>query len=186
MPSAVHTLPFETPAEVAEILSTCPNFTLIQSVEQLVELSTAGADQSGWNEVTYEVPGQGPFVEARVCRTKNGIAANYTDPYMRRRDPDCMVIGDGLPTNKKRFNDIFEHDFKEIRQETFDWLKSQELVIFPFFAGGSDHGLPAVVIAPANAGFFALGLALLQGMLAPDHCYDDFKARAVIYVAPPF
>jgi hypothetical protein len=47
-------------------------------------------------------------------------------------------------------------------------------------------GTDAVVIAPANAGFFALGLALLQGLLGPDEIPEDFNPKAVIYVAPPF
>jgi hypothetical protein len=40
----------------------------------------------------YDIPNRGKVVEALVCRVRNGISANYTEPYMRRRDPDCMVI----------------------------------------------------------------------------------------------
>jgi hypothetical protein len=39
--------------------------------------------------------------------------------------------------------------------------------VFPFIAGAAGKGIDAVVVAPANAGFFALGLALLQGILDP-------------------
>ncbi len=179
-------LPFNVPAEVTELLAACPGFALANSVDELVELSTRDADESGWHEVSYDVPGKGPFVEARVCRTKNGVAANYTHPYMRRRDPDCMVIGDDRPTDKKRFSDQLGMEFESVRNETFEWLKTQELAVFPFFAGDENHGMPALVIAPANAGFFALGLALLQGMMTPDETPTDFSPRAVIYVAPPF
>jgi len=154
-------------------------------VQQLVDLACRDAVH-GWHEVAYDVPGRGRVVEAMVCRVRNGVAANYTEPYMRRRDPDCMVIGDELPTNKPRFSERFGRDFAPVRQETFDWLKTQELALFFFEAGSSGHGVDAVAVAPANAGFFALGLALLQGILDPDRLPETFAPRAVIYVAPPF
>ncbi len=186
MQKGSRSLPFQIPVEVTNILSECPGFTLVNNVDQLMGLCTRDADASGWHEVAYDIPGKGPVVEARVCRTRNGIAANYTDVYMRRRDPDCMVIGDDRPTDKKRFVERFGKNFDDIRSETFDWLKTQELALFPFYAGNRDYGLPALVIAPANAGFFALGLALLQGILSPEETPEDFSPSAVIYVAPPF
>jgi hypothetical protein len=137
------------------------------------------------SEVAYEVPGKGRVVEATVCRVKNGISANYLEPYMRRRDPDCMLIGDELPTNKPTYHTRFGARFEPLRQQTFDWLKTQELVLFAFAAGGPDKGLDVVVVAPANAGFFAFGLALLQGIIDPAQM-KDFSPGAVIYVAPPF
>jgi hypothetical protein len=69
------------------------------------------------------------------------------------------------PTDKPRFREQFGEDFQQLRQETFDWLKTQELALFPFIAGAPGKGADALVVAPANAGFFALGLALLQGIL---------------------
>ena len=84
---------------------------------------------------------------------------------MRRRDPDCMVIGDGLPTDKESYKTRFGAEFGPLREETFEWLKEQELVLFGFVAGGAGMGMDAIVIAPANAGFFALGLAMLQGII---------------------
>jgi hypothetical protein len=42
------------------------------------------------------------------------------------------------------------------------------------------------VVAPANAGFFALGLAMLQGILDQDEIPVDFNPKAIIYVAPVF
>jgi len=177
--------PFALPKEAAAILAACPGFTIARDVAQLVELSVRDA-VGGWHEVAYEVPGLGHVVEARVCRVRNGIAANYLEPYMRRRDPDCMVIGDTRPTDKPTYQERFGADFDPVRQETFAWLKTQRLAVFPFIAGLPGKGTHAVVIAPENAGFFALGLALLQGMLAPEEVPADFKPRAVIYVAPPF
>ncbi len=173
------------PDELAGILGECPGYMIAGNVEELVKLACRDA-VNGWHEVAYDVPGRGRMVEARVCRVRNGIAANYVDPYMRRRDPDCMVIGDDLPTNKTRFRHRFGRDFGELRQETFDWLKTQELAVFPFAAGGPGQGMDAVVVAPANAGFFALGLALLQRILDSDELPETFNPRAIIYVAPPF
>lgn len=178
-------LNFRVPAEVQDILSACPGFIVAGSVDELVELACRDA-VDGWQEVAYDVPGKGRVVEARVCRVKNGIAANYIEPYMRRRDPDCMVIGDELPTDKRRYRERFGQDFDPLRSQTFDWLKTQELALFPFLAGSNGHGVDAMVVAPANAGFFALGLAQLQGILAPDEIHDDFEPKAIIYVAPPF
>ena len=176
---------FNLPNEARRIVSTAPSLTLARNVNELVELAVRDADH-GWHEVSYDVPGRGRVVEARVCRTRNGVSANYLEPYMRRRDPGCMCIGDERPTNKQRFRDRFGTPFDEVRQETFDWLCQQDLALFPFIAGVHGQGIDAVVICPANAGFFAMGLALLQGMLNYETIRKDFNPQAVIYVAPPF
>ena len=176
---------FNLPDHASRIVSSAPSLTFARTVDDLVELAVRDAEH-GWHEVGYDVPGKGRIVEARVCRTRNGISANYLEPYMRRRDPDCMCIGDEMPTNKVRFHDRFGKPFEGIRQETFDWLSQQHLAVFPFVAGVNDEGIDAVVICPANAGFFAMGLALLQGMLDHETIREDFAPRAVIYVAPPF
>jgi hypothetical protein len=136
--------------------------------------------------VAYDVPDKGRITEATVARVRNGVVANYPEPYMRRRDPDCMVIGDGLPTDKEAFPHRFGSNFDPLRQQTFEWLTRQELALFGFVAGGAGLGMDAIVIAPANAGFFALGLALLQGIIPFDHIPSTFLPRAIIYVAPVF
>lgn len=176
---------YKLPADAEAILKAAPKVTVAKSVQDLIDLSTRDA-KHGWHEVAYDVPGKGRVVEARVCAVKNGIAANYLEPYMRRRDPDCMVIGDQKPTDKPTFKERFKTDFDPLREETFAWLKTQNLAVFPFLAGVQDKSIHAFVIAPDNAGFFALGLALLQGLLEPDQIPDDFHPKAVIYVAPPF
>ena len=178
-------LSFALPTEAAAILQACPGFTLATGVEQLADLAVCDAVH-GWHVVEYEVPGRGRVAEAKVCRARNGIAANYFEPYMRRRDPDCMVIGDARPTDKATYRERFGRDFDGVREETFAWLKTQPLAVFPFIAGMPGKGMHAVVIAPRNAGFFALGLALLQGILSAEEIPADFNPRAVIYVAPPF
>jgi hypothetical protein len=97
-----------------------------------------------------------------------------------------MVIGDERPTDKPTFRQRFDRDFGPVREETFTWLKTQNLAVFPFLAGVDGKGVDAFVIAPDNAGFFALGLALLQGLLGPAQIPPGFAPKAVIYVAPPF
>ena len=154
--------PFNLPEEAERIVRVAPSITVARNVDDLAKLAVRDA-QHGWHEVSYDIPGKGQVVEARVCRTRNGISANYLEPYMRRRDPECMCIGDERPTNKVRFRDRFGTPFDDVRQETFNWLAQQDLAMFPFVAGVNDEGIDAVVICPANAGFFAMGLALLQG-----------------------
>lgn len=179
-------LGFKVPADLAEILAACPKFTVAYDKDTLRALSVRNADERGWHEVSYDIPGKGKIVEARVCKARNGIAANYMEPYMRRRDPDCMFIGDKLPTNKPLFNEEYKMDFDDVRQETYAWLKTQELAVFCFVAGMPGKGVDAIALAPANAGFFALGLAMLQGILSKDEITEKFNPRAIIYTAPPF
>jgi hypothetical protein len=129
--------------------------------------------------------------EVKVCRVRNGdgIAANYVDPAMRRRDPDCMVIADDAKTDKPTWKQRFGGDFADMRTETIDWLKTQPIACFFFRTGLPDQPINAVAIAPANAGFFALGLAMLQGIVPLEEIQaagGDYSHQAVIYVAPPF
>ena len=176
---------FALPAEVDDIFSAAPAVTIASTVDQLVDLATQDA-VNGWHEVAYDITGGNRVVDAVVCRARNGIVANYTEPYMRRRDPDCMVIGDNRPTDKPTFEERFGTSFDPLRQRTFDWLKTQPLAAFTFYAGLPGKGTDAMVVAPANAGFFALGLALLQGIIPVDKIPPGFAPKAVIYVAPPF
>lgn len=173
------------PEEAVDILSHSKRVTVGENIRQLADLACDGLSQDKFT-VEYDTPGLGKITEAIVGRVRNGIVANYTDINMRRRDPDCMVIADEKPTNKTRYADRFGGDFGPLRQETFDWLKNQELLVFAFTAGKKGMGLDAVAIAPANAGFFAMGLAMLQGILSLDEIPDDFSPGAIIYVAPPF
>ncbi|MCC6580229.1 MAG: DUF4914 family protein, partial [Phycisphaeraceae bacterium] len=171
--------------EAMDILTHCKRLTIASTTQELSDLACGGPDRDAF-AVTYEIPGKGNVTEATVARVRNGIVANYGEPYMRRRDPDCMVIGDGQPTDKESFRQRFATDFTSVRQETFEWLKRQELVMFAFVAGGAGLGTDAIVIAPANAGFFALGLAMLQGIIPYDEIPASFVPRAIIYVAPVF
>ncbi len=176
---------YHPPLEAADILTHCERLIIANTTEELIDLA-CGDCKSNCLEVSYEVPAKGRIREAVVARVRNGVVANYPDPYMRRRDPDCMVIGDGLPTDKEAYKQRFGSDFDPLRQRTFEWLKGQELTMFGFVAGGAGLGMDAMVIAPANAGFFALGLAMLQGIIPSDLIPATFVPRAIIYVAPVF
>jgi hypothetical protein len=175
---------YNPPPEVAALLKQCANLIIVNSTAQLLELACGGPAQN-YFEVTYEVAGRGRTIEAAVGRVRNGLVANYPEPYMRRRDPDCMVIADNLPTNKPTFKERFGTDFAALREETLAWLKAQPLVMFGLVAGQPGLGTDCLVIAPANAAFFAFGLALLQGII-PEDVPKDFQPEAIIYVAPPF
>lgn len=176
---------YNPPVEASHLLSECPDVTAFSSVEELID-AACGGKQSDFFEVAYTIPGRGRVLEANVARVRNGVVANYTEPYMRRRDPDCMVIADDLPTDKITFRERFSTDFTQLREETFEWLKTQPLAMFGFVAGQRGKGVDALAIAPANAGFFALGLAMLQGILPYEQISEDFNPGAIIYVAPPF
>jgi hypothetical protein len=165
--------------------------TLVESVEQLAELAVPKeqCDPQGYFTVGYDVPGRGFVPEARVCRVRNGIAANYVEPYMRRRDADCMVIADEKATDKPTFKGRFGTDFAPLRQETLEWLQSQPIACFFFESGLPGHTLNAMAICPANAGFFALGLAMLQGIKPLSHLAQqdkDYRIGAIVYTAPVF
>ncbi len=186
MSTATAALPLDhLSSELREILDKAPSFVVPTCKEELVEaaLGDAGADRF---EVAYEVPGRGRVVEAVVVRCRNGVAVNYVEPYMRRRDPQCMVVADELPTDKSRFRDRFGEPFDRLRGEVLQWLARQELLVMPFHAGSKNLGYHGLLIAPRNAGFFAAGLADLQGLIAPDELGAGFRPRAVIYLAPPF
>ncbi|MFP4157200.1 MAG: DUF4914 family protein [Opitutales bacterium] len=177
---------YKLPDAVERVLAAAPSVTVPESFDDVRALAVRDADDRGWHEVAYDVPGKGSVVEARVCKVKNGIAANYIEPYMRRRDPDCMVIGDSGPTDKPTYQARFGESFDPLREESLEWLSKQPLAVYPFNAGIAGKGTDAMVVAPDNAGFFALGLALLQGMITPDKVPEGFSPKAVIYVMPPY
>ncbi len=171
--------------ELNSILSLAKKVHMPKNKAELVELAMGQTGESTF-EVAYNIPQQGKFVEAHVHRCLNGVAVNYTESYMRRRDPDCMVIADGNPTNKPHYDKRFKKPFAELREEIFDWLKTQELVALPFYAGSKDLGYAALLIGPANAAFFAAALAELQGMVPVDQIEPGFSPKAVICLAPTF
>ncbi len=173
------------PTELLELLNSCKSYTVYDTVEQLAVAALGGAENSTF-EVKYDIPGKGEYTEAIIHRVNNGVSANYTDPYLRRRDPDTMVIADELPTDKETFKSRFGHDFSGLRAETFEWLKNQDLAVFLYFAGRENIGVGGIAVCPANAGFFAMGLAMLQVMIPTTDIPANFAIDSIIYVAPTF
>ena len=173
------------PEEIMNILQKARSARVASSIETLEDLSCGGRDNKEWT-VSYKLPDGRIVDEAQVVRVKNGFSANYTEAYMRRRDPDCMFIADENLSDKPRFDERFGYSFTEIRQETFDWLMTQDLAVFAFEMGQPGLGGDAVAICPANAGFFAFGLGLLQGIVDIETLDRPFKPSMILYVAPPF
>lgn len=171
--------------EVKDIINASKNVIFPKTRTELIKLCF-GENQGDSFQVAYEVKGKGHVVEAEVTHCKNGVAVNYMEDYMRRRDPDSLMIGDNRDTDKPRFKDVYHTDFEPLRSETLTWLRDQELIVLPFKAGGYRFGYDALLIAPANAAFFASALADLQGFLCIDDIPDDFNPKAIVYLAPPF
>lgn len=173
------------PAYVNDIIDSCNDIIVPESKQELITLSLGNEDNDTFN-VEYDIEGFGKITEAYVTRCKNGVVVNYSEDYMRRRDPDSLIIGDNKDTDKPKYSDICNKDFNELRNLTFDWLKSQRLIILPFKAGGLEYGYDAMLIAPVNAAFFACALAELQGFINLKDIDREFTPQAIIYLAPPF
>lgn len=173
------------PEYVQDILNQSQGVIIPKTRKELLALAMGG-DENVSFDIDYEVEGKGRVLEATAIKCKNGIVVNYMEDYMRRRDPNSMLIADKNPTDKPRYEDVYHKDFETLRMDTFDWLKNQELIFFPFKSGGLEYGYDSVLVAPANAGFFAAGLADLQGFLNIDDITYDFKPRAIVFLAPPF
>ncbi len=114
----------QLPDNIRDILSQNKQCNCFNSTSELLEVATGGA-KDGIFEVEYDIPGKGAYTEAIVLKVKNGLSANYTEAYMRRRDPDTMSIADDKPTDKIHFRDKYDFEFSELQLETFNWLKSQ-------------------------------------------------------------
>ena len=164
------------PPYLVACLEAAPSITIADSRAQLWELAlgTEGADVF---DIAYDVPGQGLVKEADVVRCRNGISVNYAEDYIRRRDPDCMRIGDELPSDKRRFKDDYG-PFAPVKAQTLDWLATQDLIVVPFKAGGPRLGSPSIAVIPKNCGFFATALVDLQGFVTFDEL-DRSKLAAV-------
>ena len=171
--------------DVKEILTGSKKLVFPRSREELINLSF-GSDGNDSFDVDYEVEGKGRIMEANVTRCRNGAVVNYMEDYMRRRDPESLVIGDKLDTDKPKFTDLYHKEFEPLRKRTFDWLKDQELIALPFMSGSYEYGYESLLIAPLNAAFFACALADLQGFLSIDQVKANFKPKAIVYLAPPF
>jgi len=122
---------FELPAHVREVLSAAPLVQMPETRQQLLDWALGRASgETDWTlgnredhgvyEAVFQVPGGGRVVEAILTKARNGLAINFPDPAMRRRDPDAMVIGDALPTDKPTYEQRFGQPFDKTRKETLD------------------------------------------------------------------
>ncbi|HME54537.1 MAG TPA: DUF4914 family protein [Candidatus Lokiarchaeia archaeon] len=174
------------PDDVADLVRNAKSCTIVSTEKELYDLSCPEVNENGVFEVAYDVPDVGRVVEATVVRARNGIVINYMEPYMRRRDPDCLVMADDLPTDKPRFIDRYNKEFSEVRRRTLDWLKEQDLLVYFIHAGGVITGMDGMVVLPTNTACFGFTLALLQGIIDASTLPDNYQPKAAIYVAPPF
>ena len=186
------------PASVIEVISAASSLYVPETREDLLnwalgrevgttDWSANNREDKGEYVVAFDVPNKGKVVEAVVTKARNGLSVNYVDPAMRRRDPNAMVIGDALPTDKPTYEQRFGEGFEKTRQETLDWLKGQDLILVPFYAGPDTLGYGALLVCPRQAGFFAGALADLQGMIPRHDVPAKFRVNAgVIFIAPPF
>jgi hypothetical protein len=186
------------PQDLVDLLGRAKSFQVAEKREDILdwalgreagttEWSRASRDDLGKFTVAYDVIGKGHVVEAEVVKARNGLSINYVEAYMRRRDPDAMVIADTDPTDKPTFQARYGKPFTELRQATLEWLIQQDLVVLPFWAGPSELGYGSILVCPRNASFFVGGLADLQGCIANSQVPEDFTITgAMILVAPPF
>ncbi|MCF6334919.1 MAG: DUF4914 family protein, partial [Spirochaetales bacterium] len=171
--------------ELRTVLDKAPSVTFASKIKDLEHLTCGGKENQSMT-VSYTLPDGSVREEVDVVRIKNGISANYRETYMRRRDPDCMVIADDKLSDKTLYSDRFGKPFQGLREETFEWLSNQDLALFAFEMGQSGMAGDALAICPANAGFFAFGLGLLQGVIDIEKLDREFAPNMIIYVAPPF
>ncbi|MFW6152070.1 MAG: DUF4914 family protein, partial [Verrucomicrobiota bacterium] len=162
------------PAETRDFLEKAPSVALAADIDTLEDMACGGKNNKEWT-VAYRLSDGREVQETRVVRVRNGISANYIEPYMRRRDPDCMVVADSGPSDKPRFHERYNRPFDEIRNETFDWLAGQDLAVFAFEMGSLGAIGHALAICPANASFFAFGLGLLQGVVDIEQVGNPFE-----------
>lgn len=183
------------PEALSKLLTECKDITMPESREALLNLAMGISDgdqerdqaqSPSFLEVAYDIPGKGRVVEATVAKCRNGLVINYMEPYLRRRDPDCMVIADEKGTDKVTYCDRYGSDFEALRASSFEWIADQELIVMPFMAGGPEFGYPALLVGPKNAGFFAAALADIQGFIPGNQLKQGYKPKAIIYLAPTF
>ncbi len=174
------------PTHVRDLLHSAKSCRVIGKRSELLDIALGNPTNKTF-DVCYDVNGK-TIKEVEVSRCKNGFAVNYLEPYMRRRDPDCMLIGDDKPTDKISYEKKKGEKFDSLRKLTFDWLKGQDLIVTAFTLGAfsTSEGYGGVLVAPANAGFFIAGLADLQGIIDLTQVKGDFAVHTAVFLAPPF
>ena len=163
-------------------LKECGSVVMPESFEEIYELCCLDME-GGRQNISYTLDNEREIREAELVLCKNGLAVNFAEDYMRRRDGESMSVADDLPGDKPRFSRRYGYDFAILRRETLRWLSGQELILLPFSAGGEKYGYDALLICPRNAAFFGCALALMQGLKKPG---ESYVPRGIVYVAPPF
>lgn len=171
--------------DIVDVLENAVEIIIPQSRNKLMTM-VFGDDETLQVDVVFDVPGRDPYKEAYIARCKNGVAVNFYEPYMRRRDPNAMIIADGLPTDKQTYKERFHADFSATRKETLNWLKTQRLLVMPFYAGDEEYNYLSVAIAPVEAAFFIMALSDLQGFVTPERLPSESAIVSALFVAPPF
>jgi len=110
---------FVLPEDLKQALDSAEKIIFPKTKAQLVELCYGPNGAARFN-VSYDISEKESYVEADVVRCKNGPSVNFTDAYMRRRDPDCMYIGDELPTDKPKFEDRWGYKFSQAGDHGLD------------------------------------------------------------------
>lgn len=173
------------PADLKEVFEKNQDITVPKTKKELYDMCF-GTSKSGVHIVGYTIPGKGYVQEAEVVLCKNGASVNFTESYMRRRDPHCMYIGDDLPTDKPRLKDEWGFDPADLRAITMNWLENQNLVVLPVSIGGKSISYSCLIVCPENAAFFAYALANIQEFVSFEDLKGKYEPRSIIYVAPPF
>jgi len=81
------------PKETEELLANAPSVSFAHTLEDLKKAACGSEENTTWN-VSYTLPDGREVLEAEVVRVKNGVSANYIEPYMRRRDPKSLYVAD--------------------------------------------------------------------------------------------
>ena len=100
------------PDYILDILTHSKGVIIPRTREELISLSMGKEGNTSFN-VEYEVEGKGKILETTVTKCKNGVSVNYLDDYMRRRDPDSLLIADNKPSER------FDY-MKSLGLDTFD------------------------------------------------------------------
>ena len=99
--------------EAEEMLIFSPEVTVLKNKQEILSLAVDG--DYDFFEVAFDIKGKERVVAAIVFRCKNGHAINYTEKYMHRWNPDCMVLSDDERNNKTYFKELFDKSLGEIR-----------------------------------------------------------------------
>ncbi|MFP4466237.1 MAG: DUF4914 family protein [Candidatus Goldiibacteriota bacterium] len=171
------------PPHIRELLSKTEHLIFPKNRNELINIALNGDNMTF--DVEFDAGGK-IIKEASVCRCKNGVAVNYYDTYMRRRDPESMIVADEKPTNKPVFEKKFKRSFSGVKKETLEWFSGQELIVMPFSTGKENIKYNSLFIGPANCGFFAMAMSDLQKIMPHEDVPEDFKPEIVLYLAPVF